>query len=54
MTKECASQQSVFLLRKRVEHRISTWPGNPTPRYRPKELKAEIQMDICTHMLTAV
>ena len=54
MTKECASQQSVFLLRKQVEHRTSTWPGNPTPRYRPKELKAEIQIDICTHMLTAV
>lgn len=54
MTKECASQQSVFLLRKRVEHRISTWPGNPSPRYRPKELKMEIQIDICTLMFTAV
>ena len=29
VTKECAGQENVPPLWKRVEHRISTWPGNP-------------------------
>lgn len=50
VTKECAGQENVPPLRKRVEHGVSTWPGNPTPRSRPEELKAGIQIDIGTHV----